>query len=116
MLGKGAFKIEAGEKTLMIEAHAARHQQLATHSEDSKKLRGTQLQYSPQPASIALSMCLVAEGRLDNTLSLTNTMEWETAGAHAVINSAGMTVINPETDSELTYNKEYFRTVALILK
>ena len=61
-------------------------------------------------------MCLAAEGKLDTAISLTNTMEWETAGAHAVIKAAGMTVINCGTNSELTYNKEDFRTGTLTIK
>ena len=116
MTGKDAFRIEAGGKPGIFEAHATRDQKLPAHTEQGDISHGTLLECTPKPASKALTMCLAAEGKFDTAISLTNTMEWETAGAHAVINSAGMTVINCDTNSELTYNKENFGTGALIIK
>lgn len=116
MTGKDAFRIEADGKPGIIESRAPRGQELPAHMEQKKLSRGIQLENIPHPASIALSMCLAAEGKLDTTIALTNTMEWETAGAHAVIKSEGMTVINCGTNRELDYNKENFRTGTVIIK
>ena len=100
----------------MIEVRTPSNQHTDWKGEGNQKPCGIQLNRIPQPASIALSMCLVAEGALDPAVSLTNTMEWQTAAAHAVIKSLGMSLINPDTDSELTYNKENLRTAILLLK
>jgi len=36
-------------------------------------------------------------------------MEWETAGAHAVLHAAGMKLISRSSKKELAYNKESFK-------
>lgn len=116
MAGKSAFRIKAGGKPEIIRAHTVPENKLTANGEQRGKVPDTKLEYIPVPASIALSICLVAEGKLDATIPLINTMEWETAGAHAVIKSVGMSVINGDTNSELTYNKENFRTGTLKIK
>jgi len=56
----------------------------------------------------ALAMCMVAEGKLETGQLLKDTLEWQTAGAHAILNSSGKKVINAGTGEELIYNKERF--------
>lgn len=114
--GKNAIRITAGGERETIDIPATSTQKLPPQIEQDEMLEGALLEYEPQPASKALSMCLAAEGKIVYTISLTNTMEWETAGAHAVIKSAGITAINCDTDSELTYNKEDLLTNTIIIK
>jgi 3'(2'), 5'-bisphosphate nucleotidase len=54
----------------------------------------------------SLKICLVAEGKADAYPRLGPTMEWDTAAAHAIALAAGCTVLEHETQQELTYNKE----------
>ena len=55
-----------------------------------------------------LAMCMVAEGKLETAHLPEGTLEWQTAGAHAVLNSSGKRVIDTSTGKELTYNKVRF--------
>jgi 3'-phosphoadenosine 5'-phosphosulfate (PAPS) 3'-phosphatase len=116
MTGKDAFRIEADGKPILIEAYTTKEQKQPALTEQGEISRGAKMEYAPQPASTALSMCLTTEGKLDISMPLSNTMEWETAGAHAIIKSAGMTVINCDTNSELAYNKKNLRTDSLVIK
>jgi len=52
----------------------------------------------------SLKLCLVAEGAAHSYPRLGQTMEWDTAAAHAVVNAAGGIVCNMAGD-ELHYNK-----------
>lgn len=54
----------------------------------------------------SLKICLVAEGTANVYPRLGPTMEWDTAAAHAIALAAGCTVLEHETQQELTYNKE----------
>jgi 3'(2'), 5'-bisphosphate nucleotidase len=54
----------------------------------------------------SLKICLVAEGKADVYPRFGPTMEWDTAAAHAVLLAAGGSLINPETNEELIYNKD----------
>ncbi|HWB62643.1 MAG TPA: 3'(2'),5'-bisphosphate nucleotidase CysQ [Chitinophagales bacterium] len=54
----------------------------------------------------SLKFCLVAEGKADVYPRFGPTMEWDTAAAHAVALNAGHNVLNYETGTPLTYNKE----------
>jgi 3'-phosphoadenosine 5'-phosphosulfate (PAPS) 3'-phosphatase len=116
MTGKDAFRIEANGNLEILGSHITRDHTLAVRKDQGDKSHDIDLEYSPQLASKALSICLAAEGKLDSAISLANTMEWETAGAHAVIKSTGLTIINCDTNSELTYNKENFQTATLTIK
>jgi len=52
----------------------------------------------------SIKLCLVAEGRAHLYPRLGPTSEWDTAAAHAVVNSAGGEVVNNETKMPLKYN------------
>jgi len=54
----------------------------------------------------SLKICLVAEGVADVYPRLAPTMEWDTAAGQAIAESAGCTVINYETKTDVVYNKE----------
>jgi len=52
----------------------------------------------------SIKLCLVAEGTAHIYPRLGLTLEWDTAAAHAVVNSAGGKVIDINTGQELCYN------------
>ena len=52
----------------------------------------------------SIKFCLVAEGKAHIYPRFGLTSEWDTAAAHAVVNSAGGEVINNETKMPLKYN------------
>jgi 3'(2'), 5'-bisphosphate nucleotidase len=54
----------------------------------------------------SLKMCLLADGLADVYARHTNTYEWDTAAAQAVLEGAGYSIRNIETGSPLIYNKE----------
>ncbi|MEM6265379.1 MAG: 3'(2'),5'-bisphosphate nucleotidase CysQ [Bacteroidota bacterium] len=54
----------------------------------------------------SLKFMLVAEGKADIYPRLAPTMEWDTGAAQIVVEEAGGTVINHETNGPLVYNKE----------
>ena len=54
----------------------------------------------------SLKICLVAEGSAHVYPRLGPTMEWDTAAAHTIALATGCTVLEHETQQELTYNKE----------
>ena len=57
----------------------------------------------------SIKLCLVAEGTAHVYPRLGLTSEWDTAAAHAVVNSAGGKVVDINTGQELRYNtKESF--------
>ena len=52
----------------------------------------------------SIKLCLVAEGKAHIYPRFGLTSEWDTAAAHAVVNSAGGEVVNNETKIPLKYN------------
>jgi 3'(2'), 5'-bisphosphate nucleotidase len=54
----------------------------------------------------SLKLCMVAEGKADVYPRFGSTMEWDTAAAHAIVNSCGGSVKNCGTGKPLAYNKE----------
>jgi 3'(2'), 5'-bisphosphate nucleotidase len=52
----------------------------------------------------SIKLCLVVEGTAHIYPRLGLTLEWDTAAAHAVVNSAGGKVVDINTGQELRYN------------
>jgi len=57
----------------------------------------------------SLKICMVAEGTADIYPKIGTTMEWDTAAGHAIVRAVGKNIICPDTNAELTYNKEDLR-------
>jgi 3'(2'), 5'-bisphosphate nucleotidase len=53
----------------------------------------------------SLKICAVAEGEADIYPRLAPTMEWDTAAAQLILETAGGTLIDAKTEKPLTYNK-----------
>lgn len=64
----------------------------------------------------SLKFCLVAEGIADIYPRFAPTMEWDTAAAHAICNSCGISVTSKESNNELIYNKENLLNPEFICK
>ena len=63
---------------------------------------------SPQIVSMgsSLKFLSIADNKADIYPRFAPTMEWDTAAAHAIMNSLGYKVYKKNTSTELTYNKE----------
>jgi 3'(2'), 5'-bisphosphate nucleotidase len=57
-------------------------------------------------AGSSLKFLLLATGKADVYPRYAPTMEWDTAAAHAIVNSVGLKVFQYGTQEELLYNKE----------
>jgi 3'(2'), 5'-bisphosphate nucleotidase len=62
-----------------------------------------------QQKGSSLKICMVAEGTAVVYPKFGKTMEWDTAAGHAIIKAVGKNIICPETNTELTYNKQDLR-------
>ncbi len=65
------------------------------------------------PAGSALKLCLVADGSADLYVRCGNTMEWDIAAAHAILNAAGGTLRTLD-GNELRYGKPTLRNPGFI--
>ncbi|MEE2953728.1 MAG: 3'(2'),5'-bisphosphate nucleotidase CysQ [Bacteroidota bacterium] len=54
----------------------------------------------------SLKLCMVAEGKADSYPRYAPTMEWDTAAGHAIVKTAGFSVLQYNTNKEVVYNKE----------
>jgi len=54
----------------------------------------------------SIKLLFIAEGKADIYPRIAPTSEWDTCAAHAIVNCAGGFVLNCDTLTELTYNKE----------
>ncbi len=123
-VGKGGYKIENGKKeklSINYEKEKNKITVVASKShlneETSDFIEGLKNYYSNvETVSIgsSLKICLLAEGKADIYPRIAPTMEWDTAAAHAVLNSAGGKIVQyknvPFSEirrlPELLYNKE----------
>lgn len=53
----------------------------------------------------SLKFCLIASGEVDIYPRLSDTMEWDSAAAHIIINEAGGAILEYNTNKEIAYNK-----------
>jgi len=116
--GKGAFKIEEGNKISIgnVKEHYSAKQNIKvvasrSHlSEETKQFvedlekQGKRVEFVSMGSS--LKLCLVAEGVADVYPRFGPTMEWDTAAAQAVAEAAGRKVLIHNSDLPLRYNKE----------
>jgi len=108
--GKSAIKIEQGNITTIKTAPYKKTEICKvvgsrSHAGDSlnKFLKGLG-EYQLMPIGSSIKLCLVAEGKAHIYPRLGLTSEWDTAAAHAVVNSAGGGVFEFETKIPLKYN------------
>ena len=124
-VGKGGYKIENDKKEKLpinYEKEKNRITVIASKSHlneaTSKFIKNLEKYYDTvETTSIgsSLKICLLAEGKADIYPRIAPTMEWDTAAAHAVLNSVGGKIVQyQETENlaelkelpEIYYNKE----------
>jgi len=108
--GKPAIKIEQGN-SIVIKTKPYEQESVyrvvgsRSHAGDSLKKFLRELgEYQLISMGSSIKICLVAEGRAHLYPRLGLTSEWDTAAAHAVVNSAGGEVLEFETKLPLKYN------------
>jgi len=110
----GAFKQVADEPPVQIQVPSISMDQsglrvVASRSHMSESVQQFVDQLTePQVVSMgsSLKFMLIAEGKADVYPRLAPTMEWDTGAAQAILEAAGGTVIQHETQDPLAYNKE----------
>jgi 3'-phosphoadenosine 5'-phosphosulfate (PAPS) 3'-phosphatase len=114
--GNKAFRIEHGKTQKYPWPDRKPGQMLPASADHSRLLPEGQKKKRPATMSKALMICLATEGKPDSTSPMADTMEWQTAGAHAVLHCVGMKIISRTTGEVLTYNKEQFNNGHIIIE
>ena len=112
--GEGAFVVRADGTTEPIQAAELDMQArglriVCSRSHMSAEVEAYIQQFdSPEAVSMgsSLKLLMVAEGKADIYPRLAPTMEWDTAAAQIIVEEAGGTVMQHETDQPVVYNKE----------
>lgn len=68
------------------------------------------------PASIALQMCMLAEGGTSDDCRVPHSFEWHSAAAHVVALACGKRVLDCDSSVELTYNKESLENLCITVE
>ncbi len=100
-----AIKISPASKSEPVKIVGSR-----SHLNDDTKVFISEIEKEKEVSIVSkgssLKFCVVAEGQAHIYPRFAPTMEWDTAAGHAICKSAGVEVINQETQKPLTYNKE----------
>ena len=110
--GKGAYKKENGfVKSIAVEKFNKKDKGLKvvcsrSHINEDTKLFMDQLDHPERISKgSSLKFLIIAEGSAHIYPRLGPTMEWDTAAAQAIVEEAGGSVINYETNERMCYNK-----------
>ena len=96
-IGKGAFKVKGTGKPQRLQASANRNTDQTTTAPSN--------QPAVIPASRALAICMVADGRLDSFACDEPSQECETAAAHLIATNSGKWIHDCRSKHGLKYNK-----------
>lgn len=80
------------------------------------KLKETHAKLRVEKKGSSLKLCLIAEGYADIYPRFSPTMEWDIAAGQAIVNASGGSVLNWETKTPLSYNKESLLNPSFIVK
>jgi 3'(2'), 5'-bisphosphate nucleotidase len=116
MKGKGSYKMICGGEPNLINGEQDMNTGLPSFPTESTVSSALHNGDELRQSNITLKICFAAESESRTTLSFTNSMEWEIAGAHAVVSSVGMRVVTSGDKRELTYNKEEFRNSSILIE
>jgi len=64
----------------------------------------------------AMKFMLIVDGQVDEYPRFVPTMEWDTAAPHALLRAIGGTLIDPETNNPLQYNKKSLENPSFIAR
>ena len=93
---------EADSALRVVVSRSHLNEETRTHIRELEKQHGI---VELVAAGSSLKLCMVAEGSADMYPRLGPTMEWDTAAAHAVVQTAGGRVVDFRGRTELVYNK-----------
>ncbi len=111
--GSGAFvkrngSVVAIPKRLPLDLKKSGIRVVASRSHMSEETQ-TFIQTLSEPTLVSqgssLKFMLLAEGKADVYPRFAPTMEWDTAAAHAIVNEAGISVLQKDSNIPLLYNK-----------
>ena len=110
----GAFKVENNQSVQLPQENSSSIYKIVgsrSHmSEETEsyvnELREKHSEVEMVSMGSSLKICLVAEGSANEYPRFAPTMEWDTAAGHAIVSSAGKTLIDWETKKEMKYNRE----------
>jgi 3'(2'), 5'-bisphosphate nucleotidase len=113
-IGVGAFLKHNGtdiklteRKAVDLKASGLRVVASRSHmNEDTENFISNLKEPSLVSSGSSLKFMLLINGKADVYPRYAPTMEWDTAAAHAVVNSAGVKVLQAGSNDELVYNKE----------
>jgi 3'(2'), 5'-bisphosphate nucleotidase len=114
--GKNAVKIDANENEYIISGKKSIITKVIVigsySSRSEKQLQNFLLRHNLNTSEVitkasSIKFCLLAEAKADIYPRFGQTMEWDTAAGHAILNSAGGVVLDLE-GNELKYNKAAF--------
>jgi 3'(2'), 5'-bisphosphate nucleotidase len=113
-IGVGAFLKHNGtdiklteRKAVDLKASGLRVVASRSHmNEDTENFINNLKEPSLVSSGSSLKFMLLINGKADVYPRYAPTMEWDTAAAHAVVNSAGVKVLQAGSNDELVYNKE----------
>ncbi|MBN2485653.1 MAG: 3'(2'),5'-bisphosphate nucleotidase CysQ [Bacteroidales bacterium] len=71
-----------------------------------KNIESSYNQVSIENYGSSLKFCMLAEGKADIYPRLGPTMEWDIAAGHAIIEAAGINIVQYKTKTPLVFNKE----------
>jgi 3'-phosphoadenosine 5'-phosphosulfate (PAPS) 3'-phosphatase len=104
MSGKGAFRISDRGETTSLKELREQHRNATLSSTKGQSESGA----GNSAANATLSMCLIAAGAQATNYTFPQTMEWQTAAAHAILKTSGMQILCCKKRTPLSYNKEKF--------
>ncbi len=115
----GAWKAGLGEtpESIEVSSSADRLRIVASRDHAGPEVKAL-LERFPDAECLSigssLKFCLVAEGKADLYLRDVPTMEWDTAAAQAIVESAGGKVLTHPEHRPLTYGKTEYRNGSLL--
>lgn len=117
--GGGAWRAELGEDPVSIRVIPAseRLRIVASRDHAGPEVKALLARFpDAECLSIgsSLKFCLVAEGAADAYLRDVPTMEWDTAAAQAIVETAGGFVLTHPAHQPLVYGKPHYRNGALL--
>ena len=113
-LEQGSFKAEKNDNPVLIQVKTPNNESAVKIVSSRSHANNPKLEnylnkftkYEMVKMGSSIKICLVADGSAHLYPRFGPTMEWDTAAAHAVVKFAGGNIINLNTNSELSYNKD----------
>ena len=116
----GAYKKMGDQEAVALHVRSSSENRVAVRSsshaseEEDQVLKQYHVTESMSRGS-SLKFCMVAEGKADLYYRHGPTMEWDTAAGQAIVEGAGGTMYQENSDRPFTYNKESLRNSGFLV-